>query len=78
MDGWEVANGYTFEGDKGECRDVKYRTLDYAKAWAHLERLAHTMGVELPDGETWFNCPRQGFSENYYIMEWVEIDGQSR
>lgn len=74
MDGWEVVNGYTLKDDRGECRDVKYRTLDQTKAWAYLEQIASRLGVELPDGETWFNHPVTWCEENYYMMEWVEID----
>lgn len=74
MESYEVVNGYTIKGDLGECRDVQYRTLDRGKAWAELERLAHHRGIILPDGEMWFNHPQDGFEENYFMMEEVEID----
>lgn len=74
MESYEVVNCYTLLNETGECREVLYRTLDYTKAWAELARQAEILGIEIPDGEEWFNAPGKYWTENYYMMEKVQID----
>lgn len=75
MESYEVAHYWTPDGGVNESREVLYRTLDHAKAWARLNQEAEQMGIEIPGGVEWFNTPAHYlFEENYYIVEKVEID----